>query len=969
MNKNNIGSLAWVTVVLITTITQTNTQNNSTFDDPCNNYTALDNPWRATNTTIQLDICDRPFNWTGWYRMLYYGMNIRMPQSCVNEYRCGTDITLWLNDPHPQIVDGIVTRRVCGRSGTDCCASVSTPIRVKACPGNYYVYEFVKTTCSAAYCADVNTITPNIAPTTATVTSVSTDYAVFDPCSVYNVLDDEWRIMDGLVYTIYRGHDDTVAKWNGWYRLYLQGKNAQIPEPDWCANYIVCGGYTPLFLGGSHPQTQDGIVTREIYGSYGYVTDGRQCNSYRSNSIQVKACPGQFYVYRLVQPAVLFPRPTYCTVALDTPSYDPCNSYTSLDQPWRGTNATGGTNCDRSFNGDGWYRLLYKGMNIRMPESCVALSKCDVTTIMPISTTTRSSTKLTTSSDLYMTNMSTAMSITTTTLDDSSQLNRTNPNITVSEECKDNFTTNCADSLFSQIENITVQVLSPDVVIKYIDMVLNAQEQLLKVEILSLDILASYGNTVLNRTEKLLSTLVKPTETTDSVNISLNGLDVQVFAAGPKASLKEILQLSINSAQMDIDLMQILMNNNGSAAVAFMSFTNMSSMLKPSLFKTSTNTVNNMVSNVMSATLPKTTNTQLPTPVNFTLKHTAEIDPNSVLSCVYWNNTEWAVDVCSLLQTNSSHSVCSCVHLSTFALIMQTNPPKGDDSDPLLELLNTLAVAVGLVFLSLALLTFALCRQHLRVNAAPLINLCISLFLAHLLFLLTQELLQYILMIQLACAVLAGVLHFLFLSAFVWMFIEAVLLFLSVKNLTNIRSKQNKMLNWKYLTVIGYVIPLTVVGVSAGLVPDGYGSEQCWIKTDRNFVWSFLGPVCLILTLNLILFIIIIIITLRNTLAGLNTEHSKIKEIKTLVFKTLIVILGCPWILGFFVNGSKVLEIIFLFLNSQQGTFIFLVHCVFNHEVRQQYWKWLTTFCPHFKPPTTTDDQNRGKEARCLQSL
>ncbi|KAI4872071.1 hypothetical protein NFI96_030027 [Prochilodus magdalenae] len=132
-----------------------------------------------------------------------------------------------------------------------------------------------------------------------------------------------------------------------------------------------------------------------------------------------------------------------------------------------------------------------------------------------------------------------------------------------------------------------------------------------------------------------------------------------------------------------------------------------------------------------------------------------------------------------------------------------------------------------------------------------------------------------------ACAVLAGVLHFLFLSAIVWMFIEAVLLFISVKNLTKIRSKQKEVLSWKYMTVIGYIISLTAVGVSTRLFPDGYVSKR------------------------------------------------------TLVFKTLIqiVILGCPWILGFFTQDSKVLEILFLFLNSQQGTFIFLVHCVFNHEV------------------------------------
>ncbi|KAL0202569.1 hypothetical protein M9458_000587, partial [Cirrhinus mrigala] len=53
-----------------------------------------------------------------------------------------------------------------------------------------------------------------------------------------------------------------------------------------------------------------------------------------------------------------------------------------------------------------------------------------------------------------------------------------------------------------------------------------------------------------------------------------------------------------------------------------------------------------------------------------------------------------------------------------------------------------------------------------------------------------------------------------------------------------------------------------------------------------------------------------------------------------MVFKTLaqFVVLGCPWILGFFTNDSKVLEILFLILNSQQGTFIFLIYCVLNKE-------------------------------------
>ncbi|XP_036412967.1 adhesion G protein-coupled receptor E3-like [Colossoma macropomum] len=471
----------------------------------------------------------------------------------------------------------------------------------------------------------------------------------------------------------------------------------------------------------------------------------------------------------------------------------------------------------------------------------------------------------------------------------------------------------------------------------------------------------SSGNTVLNKTETLVSTLVKPTETTDSVKISLNDLEIQVFAVGPRAFLKENPMLSINNTQMDIDLIGISQNNNGSAAVAFMSYTNMVDMLSPKLFNPNKKTVKIMMSTVVSATLPKTINTQLPTPVNFTIKHINELPPNSTLFCVYWNHSEWIVDGCYLLQTNISHSVCSCFHLSTFALIMQLNPPTGDDSDPVMDLINIIAVAVGLLFLSLTLLTFAICRRNPRVTNTALTNLCISLLLAHLLFLLTQIFLQYIQPQHLLCAVLAGVLHFLFLSAFVWMFIQAVLLFISVKNLTKIRSKQKEVLSWKFLIVIGYVIPLIIVGVSVGLFSDGYGSEQCWLKTDNGFLWSFLGPVCAILAANMILFVSILVIII-STLKSMKSEITKIKKakneqhlVKSVILKTMVqfYIVGSSWILGFFTDYNKMLKVVFLFFNSQQGTFIFFIHCAFNQEVRQLYKKWwqaLSAACrPHTK--------------------
>ncbi|XP_066516577.1 adhesion G protein-coupled receptor E3-like [Hoplias malabaricus] len=355
-------------------------------------------------------------------------------------------------------------------------------------------------------------------------------------------------------------------------------------------------------------------------------------------------------------------------------------------------------------------------------------------------------------------------------------------------------------------------------------------------------------------------------------------------------------------------------------------------------------------------------------PITLTFKHKQEVVSESKPSCVSWSNTKWTKDGCDLFQSNISHSVCSCVHLSTFALIMQTRPRPDVENNTVMMVIGILAVSVGLVFLTLSLVTFVNYQRSPRLTNTALINLCLTLLLAHLLFLLTQIFLRYIKPLQVLCAVLAGVLHFLFLSAFVWMFIEAVLLFLLVKNLTKLRSKKEG-LNWKYLVLIGYIIPLIVVGVSAGLVPKGYGSEQCWLKTDEGFVWSFLGPVCVILTANTLLFLSILII-MTSTLKKVTSECLKTKRTerdqrlcKSVLLKTMLqfIILGCPWVLGLFMDGSKVLEMIFLLLNSQQGTFIFLIHCVFNQEVRLLYVKWWRTLCathtPKTEDPETTTSQ------------
>ncbi|XP_073801394.1 uncharacterized protein [Danio rerio] len=341
--------------------------------DPCYSYESMDRPWRANNESGEY-IWDESFSWHGWYRLFYYGMDIRMPETCVSAYKCNAHLSLSLSGPHPHIEDGVVIREVqTGNYGNGNCIYKSKPIRVKACPGNYYVYELVNPQFwLSGYCTDVSTISQSVSTVSPNIITGSSITSYIDPCINYSILDNYWR---NTINYWYQGdyiaeHDDTLVSWNGWYRLYLKGLSAQMPE--WCASYMACGGFSALWLGGSHPQLEDGVVTRDIYGSY-----YDQGSYYRSDPIQVKACPGEYYVYKLTRPALSIPAPTYCAVLFKTPSVDPCNNYTTLDERRRSTSNTVYYGmCDYNVKWNGWYRLLLSGQNAQMPESCVNKTMC-----------------------------------------------------------------------------------------------------------------------------------------------------------------------------------------------------------------------------------------------------------------------------------------------------------------------------------------------------------------------------------------------------------------------------------------------------------------------------------------------------------------------------------------------------------------------------------------------------------------
>uniref|UniRef100_A0A8C6T8G9 Uncharacterized protein n=1 Tax=Neogobius melanostomus TaxID=47308 RepID=A0A8C6T8G9_9GOBI len=385
----------------------------------------------------------------------------------------------------------------------------------------------------------------------------------------------------------------------------------------------------------------------------------------------------------------------------------------------------------------------------------------------------------------------------------------------------------------------------------------------------------------------------------------------------------------------------------GSAVVAFYTLNGMDALLSHNYFKTENRT--EMLSDVITAVLPMMNNTNITDPVNFTIQHKKVC---GMVTCVYWKVerdyngkvtfTGWSTDGCTMTFSNENYTKCSCYHLSTFALIMkqasefyfiQEAPPQND----FLDWLNRICVIVGLFFFGLAILTFLLCSWNPKINNTARLHLCLNLGFSHLFMLFTDRYTAQ----KLACKVLAGLLHFLIVASFVWMQLEAVQLFMLVRKLTKVQVIKRDGLPRPLLYFVGYGVPMVIVGISAVIYSDGYG-PTCWLTRERSFNWALTGPVIAILALNCSLFC--------GTLWSLRTTIANMRMFKILA---QFVILGCTWILGLY-QTNLFFRILFIVLNSQQGTFLYIVHCVLNKEIREEYIKWLT--CSFMKKDNDDDD-------------
>ncbi|XP_006006520.1 oncoprotein-induced transcript 3 protein [Latimeria chalumnae] len=118
-----------------------------------------------------------------------------------------------------------------------------------------------------------------------------------DPCSAYISLNEPWRntefhINDSFGKPRCDNHID-----GEWYRFTGMAGDAM---PTFCIPENQCGTHAPIWLNGSHPEESDGIIQVQACATF----NDNCC--FWNTTVDVKACPGGYYVYRLSKPKVCF---------------------------------------------------------------------------------------------------------------------------------------------------------------------------------------------------------------------------------------------------------------------------------------------------------------------------------------------------------------------------------------------------------------------------------------------------------------------------------------------------------------------------------------------------------------------------------------------------------------------------------------------------------------------------------------
>ncbi|XP_070206346.1 uncharacterized protein [Littorina saxatilis] len=349
-----------------------------------------------------------------------------------------------------------------------------------------------------------------------------------------------------------------------------------------------------------------------------------------------------------------------------------------------------------------------------------------------------------------------------------------------------------------------------------------------------------------------------------------------------------------------------------------------------------------LVSDIMVVTVSSTHHAHLTDPVTLVLRHKMSQPRKDSVECVFWDThvDRWSGQGCRKVQSNATHTVCQCDHLSSFAIIMNVAYAEENAGSYPQKVLTLVLLPLSIIGHALSIATFLSFRNlHTDHNTIHVHTLS-CLLVSQCLFLLAAGVTE----MDVLCQTVAVLMHYSFLCSFSWMLLEGFSIYLMLLQPTRGAGKFSLPEKQLFLlSAFAYGIPLLIVIISLVSRFDDYGTElYCWLSSEHGLQWSFVGPVLFIIFINsLVLALAMYVMCKHSRTSQAMMKRSLARKLKIWVRGTvmLLVMMGVPYIFGILHLESNLafFSYIFILLNASQGILVFICLCLLNRKVTAEY--------------------------------
>ncbi|PFX17530.1 Latrophilin-like protein LAT-2 [Stylophora pistillata] len=284
-------------------------------------------------------------------------------------------------------------------------------------------------------------------------------------------------------------------------------------------------------------------------------------------------------------------------------------------------------------------------------------------------------------------------------------------------------------------------------------------------------------------------------------------------------------------------------------------------------------------------------------------------------------------DGCRVVQTesNSEETVCSCNHLTHFAVLVDfsSGTELSTKDITILEIITYVGLSLSILGMLLTIALYFSLTDIKKPLSQMRISLALALGTGQIVFLAGIKASESMAL----CATMAVLMQYFMMAAFCWMLAEGIYLYLLVVKVYNIRVKMHMY------HVISWGLPLVVVAISLSIAAwkdgiesytsDEYYSPREWQKKGTELS-SQLAP---------------------NPKFSVNRpDRITVISLGIKASVVMVPLLGVTWLFGLLSPLHKAFTYTFTILNSTQGFLIFLLHCVRDSQIRERFKRKVNTF-------------------------